>query len=321
MIEKVAIIIIALLNQFNAIPQDQTGIGFLDQFIEQDVLDPQKADFKWKNWNYYASNLEVRSDLEPLPYRIDGYSDLNIEAKSSVILDVGTNTVLYSNEAERKMPIASLTKIMTAMVVLDNIDLEDTVVISSNAMKTSGKKDNLKEKEEIKARDLFKLMLVNSNNAAAVAFAEHISGDKKDFVKLMNEKARNLGFKDTQFFNSTGLDEAEENYSTASEIAQIYDFALKYPMIWETLKIQRLDIESADKKTKHRLNNTNLLLGKMLNLEGGKTGFTDDAGECLVLVVGDPKDNHKIISVVLNSKDRFKDTEKMIKWVFSNFRW
>lgn len=321
MIEKVVIMIIALLNQINVIPQDQTSLGFLDRVLEEEVLDAQKVDSNLENWNYFIGNLKIGNVLEPLPYRTEGFSSFEIDARSSVALDVGTNTVLYSKEKDRIMPIASLTKIMTAMIVLDRIGLEDAVIVKKSALKTSGKRDNLKENEEIRASDLFKLMLVNSNNTAAVVFAEHISGSEKDFVKLMNEKAKVLGLEHTQFFNATGLDEIEENYSTALETAQMYDYALKYPVIWEALKIQKLDIASVDKKIKHKLRNTNLLLGKMVNLEGGKTGFTDDAGECLVLVTGDPKDNHKIISVILNSKDRFKDTEKMIKWVFDSYRW
>lgn len=311
MIEKFAIIIIALLSQLNVAFEDQNGVGFLDRFNSQE-----------KNRSYY-SNAEVKKNIpQPLPVKIKGAVDFNVSAKSAVVLDVETDTVLYSKNSEEILPIASLTKIMTALVVLENADLDEVAIISRNAFNTKGSKNGLAVGEEISVENLLKIMLVSSNNIAAVALAEHTSGSVDDFVALMNEKADLIGIENTEFFNPSGLDGKENNnISTAYEIARLVDYALEKPLIWEILRIQKTAVISLDGKIEHKIKNTNLLLGKLKNITGGKTGLTDEAGQCLALVVGDPNDNHKIISVVLNADDRFLETEKLARWVFKSYKW
>ena len=319
MIENVAIILLVFLGQLNVVSDDQNGPKLLTQFIKTESVG-QSIDFQRSNWNYYNESLYLESSIQPLPYKINDASDFNIKARSAVVLDVGTDAILYSKNSDEKMPIASLTKIMTALVILDNIDLNGTVTISRNAFDTDGRKDSLAVNEKIKAEDLLKIMLIRSNNTAAVSLAEHTGGSVEEFVKLMNKKADLLGLKNTSFSNPTGFD-SEKNYSTAYDIAQLFDYALDKPLIWEISRTQRLNLTSLDGEIKHRLKNTNLLLGRLKNITGGKTGLTDEAGQCLVLVVGDPIDDHKIISVVLNAEDRFLETEKLVKWVFRSFKW
>ncbi|MCK5084454.1 MAG: D-alanyl-D-alanine carboxypeptidase [Candidatus Pacebacteria bacterium] len=319
MIENIAIIALVFLGQLNITSIEQGNTDFLEQFIEQESVGG-KFNLQEENWNYYFENIDQEDFLQPLPSKIQDADDFNIKAKSAVVLDVGTDTILYSKDSDEKKPIASLTKIMTALVVLDNIDLNSTVIISRNAFNTDGRKDSLTVNEKIKAEDLLKIMLVRSNNAAAVSLAEHTSGNVEEFVKLMNKKAELLGLKNTNFSNPTGFDSGE-NYSTAYDIAQLFDYASDKPLIWEILKTQRLTLFSIDGKIKHEIKNTNLLLGRLKNITGGKTGLTDEAGQCLVLVVGDPIDNHQIISVVLNAEDRFLETEKLVRWVFESYRW
>ena len=319
MIENIAIILLVFLGQLNVVSDDQNGPKLLTRFIETEYVG-QNIDFQRSNWNYYNENLYLESSIQPLPYKIDGISDFNIKARSAIVLDVGTDAVLYSKESDEKMPIASLTKIMTALVVLDNVDLNSIVTISRNAFDTDGRKDSLAVNEKIKAEDLLKIMLIRSNNTAAVSLAEHTSGSVEEFVRLMNKKADLLGLKNTSFSNPTGFD-SEKNYSTAYNIAQLFDHALDKPLIWEISRTQRLDLTSLDGKIKHRLKNTNLFLGRLKNIAGGKTGLTDEAGQCLVLVVGDPINDHRIISVVLNAEDRFLETERLVRWVFGIYRW
>lgn len=320
MIEKLAIVIMVLLNQLNIVPEDQNGAVFLNQFIKEEIAREQ-FDLQEKNWFYY--NAKARENIfQPFPAKIKNAVDFNVNAKSAVVLDVETDTVLYSENSNENFPIASLTKIMTALVVLDNIDLSEVATISKAAFNVEGSKNGLAVGEKISVENLLKIMLVNSNNIAAYALAEHMNGSVDNFIELMNEKADLIGLKNTKFLNSSGLDnEKNNNISTAYEMAQLVDYALEKPLIWEILRIQKITLFSLDGKIEHKIKNTNLLLGKLKNITGGKTGMTDEAGQCLVLVVGDPKDNHKIISVVLNAEDRFSETEKLVKWVFGSYRW
>lgn len=321
MIEKVAILIMTLVNQASYVSNGNVELDFLGSFVNEGYVEQDMIDFKNRNWNYYKENIQVGKALEIVPIKGLDVSSVEVSAKSSVVIDVGTNAILHSKDMKRKMPIASLTKIMTAIIALEKMDMNEKIVVSDNALKAAGKRDGLFSGEEIVAGDLIRIMLVNSNNIASEAIAEHVGGSTKDFVDLMNKKAKLLGLENTRFFNPSGLDGEEENYSNAFEVAQMFDYSQRYPEIWEILKIQKAQVWSADKKTKHFLKSTNRLLGKLSNIEGGKTGFTDDAGECLVLMIGDPKDGHKVIAVVLDSKDRFSDAEKMIKWIFDNYKW
>ncbi len=319
MIENIAIIALVFLSQLNIISSEQGSVGFFEQFIEQELVG-DKFNSQDRNWNYYLDNINRENPLQPLPSKIKGAADFNIEAKSALVLDVETDFVLYSENSNEKMPIASLTKIMTALIILENIDLNDTVTISRNAFDTDGRKDDLAVNEKIKAEDLLKIMLIRSNNSAAVSLAEHTSGSVEEFVKLMNKKVELLGLKNTNFSNPTGFD-SEENYSTAYDIAQLVDYVIDKPLIWEILRIQKLNLTSLDGNIKHNLKNTNLLLGRLEDITGGKTGLTDEAGQCLALVIGNPTDNHQIISVVLNAENRFLETEKLVRWIFGSYWW
>ncbi len=319
MVESIAIIALAFLSQLNIISTEQGNAGLFEQFIKRESIG-NRFNLQEENWNYYSDNISQETSFQPLPSKILGAADFNIGAKSALVLDAGTDAVLYSKTPDEKMPIASLTKIMTALIILENIDLNDEVIISKNAFDTDGRKDSLAIDEKIKAEDLLKIMLIRSNNAAAVSLAEHTGGSVEAFVKLMNKKAELLGLKNTNFSNPTGFD-SKENYSTAYDIAQLFDYALDSPLIWETLRTQKLSLSSLDGNIKHDLKNTNLLLGRLENITGGKTGLTDEAGQCLTLVVGDPIDNHRIISVVLNAEDRFLETEKLVGWIFGSYEW
>lgn len=321
MIEKLAIIVAVLLSQLNIISEDQNKIGFLNQFANEKAVNNQ-SDLQKRGW-FFCNDIDVyRRVLQPTPRKIKGVSDFNVKAKSAVVLDTKTGAVLYSKNLNENLPIASLTKIMTALVVLDNVDLSEEVIISRNAFNTKGSKNGLAVGEKISVENLLKVMLVSSNNIAACALAEHTSGSVDNFVILMNKKADLIGLKNTRFLNPSGLDGKKgNNISTSYEVAWLVDYALEKPLIWEILRIQKNTVTSVDGKIEHPLKNTNLLLGKLKNITGGKTGLTDEAGQCLVLVVGDSENNHRIISVVLNADDRFSETEKLVKWVFGSYQW
>lgn len=319
MIENLAIILLVFLGQLGIASDGHDGPELLTRFIKFESVD-QKAALQKSNWEYYNENSRFENQLYPLPYKIND-SDIDIDSKSAIAFDAETDFVLYEKRSKEKMPIASLTKIMTALVALENNNLDDIVAISENAFKAEGKKEGLEAGEKIKLNDLFKMMLVSSNNIAATALAEHTSGNTNDFVSLMNKKAQELGLKDTVFYNPTGLDQENKNVSTAYDIAQLVDYSLDKPLLWEYSKIQYITLNSLDGKTKHRIKNTNLLVRRLENIIGGKTGFTEEAGECLALITENPQKKSRIVTIVLNANDRFLQTEKLINWVFGSYRW
>ncbi len=242
-------------------------------------------------------------------------SHFKIDAKSAIAVNIETDTILYEKNIQEKMPIASLTKLMTALIILEKNELDSHVIISRTAIASEGNKGNLKVDEKITVKNLLYLLLVNSSNDAAVAVAEHIAGSENEFVKLMNQKAEELGLSDTCFINATGLDlNNKSNYSTAYDLVKLTDHISDKPLLWEIMRIQSLDVFSVDGQIKHHLKSTNKLLGELpgVNIIGGKTGFTDRAGECLILVISHPDNNEKIICVILGSEDRFGDMERLV---------
>lgn len=321
MLSEFAIIALAIMNQVGLVNVQNNPDTFLGQFIKFSNIQAA-AIMTGNGWNLYSDNSAREVKMEILPEKIKS-SDLDVNAVSAYAMDVGTDYPLYDKNSKKKMPIASITKIMTALVVLDNDKLDDTVTISSKAMQIEGDKKGMTAGEKIKLGDLFKIMLIDSNNAAAYALAEHTGGSVENFVALMNEKAKMLGLADTKFVNPTGLDTpGDENTSTAYDLAQLTQYALNKDLIWETSRMQEATVYSIDKKQKHNVQNTDELLGKMDNVFGGKTGYTADAGQCLVLVSQSPDaGKHKIISVVLNAQDRFAETKKLVDWVFEVYRW
>ncbi len=291
----------------------------------------------------YQKELEnylfLPEEKDSAPIKNSEVSEIEVNAKAAIILDIAANKALYQKNINEKLPIASLSKLMTALVVLDETDLENVVTISKKAIQTEGARGNLFVGEKIIVKNLLYLLLVQSSNDAAVALAEYIP----NFVELMNQKAISFGLKNTHFINPNGLDPAENisnnnnsiknpifneleknekgNYSTAYDLAKLVNYALDEPLIWEILRTQKISVRSVDKKFVHRLENTNKLLGKLPNIVGGKTGYTEQSGESLILIVGDPISNHQIISVILNADDRFIETEKLVSWIFENYSW
>lgn len=318
MIENIAIIILAFLTQLN-ITSDGSGIDhMLDQFVETESINEYLSN---GNWDVYKDISENQAQISPLPYKVSN-NEIDIDSDSAIAFDVRTDYVLYSKDAKEKLPIASLTKIVTALVVLEKSDLDDVVTINQSAFEVSGKKEGLSVGERITVNNLLKIMLISSNNVAASALAEHSSGDVESFVELMNQKVEFLGLEDTVFYNPTGLDQKNVNVSTAYDVAQLVDHALEEPIIWEYSRIKNVIVSSLDGRINHRVKNTNQLLGKLEDVVGGKTGFTDMAGQCLVLITNDPNDRtNQIITVVLNAEDRFLQTQRLKDWVWENYQW
>ncbi len=271
------------------------------------------------------------------PVRKAEVSDLILpNAHASLILDADSKTVLHSYKGKERRQIASLTKMLTAIIVIEEIsDLSESATVSEEAVYVEGTKigcprsgycisERLKVGEKISVKSLLKAMLMNSANDAAIVLAEHISGSQKEFAELMNERAKKMGLKDSHFCTPSGLEiegKESECYSSAYDIAQIAAYSMRYEIIWEILRLPEAEIFSVDGKYKHQIINTDLLLDQWPNCLGGKTGFTPLAGRSLITAVSSPNNKHKLIAVVLDDPYRWQDVKTMANWAFNSYEW
>ncbi|EKE21937.1 MAG: hypothetical protein ACD_7C00088G0006 [uncultured bacterium] len=258
-------------------------------------------------------------------------------AHASIILDADSGTILYYKNGKDERQIASLTKIMTAVLVVENIkDLDkEAITIDEEAVYADGTKigcpssgncisTRLRIGETISARSLLKAMLMNSANDSAIALGKHIAGTQEKFAQMMNDKAKELGLKNSHFCTASGLEiDGRENecYSSAYDIARIAAFSMRYKVIWDTFKIPDTAIYSMDGKISHDIMNTNRLLNEMPECLGTKTGFTPLAGKSLMLAAEDSTKKHKIIAVVLNDPYMWEDAREMANWAFKTHVW
>lgn len=240
-----------------------------------------------------------------------------IYAKSAVLFDRQSKRVLLEKNSKVKVPNASTTKILTAIVAYENGDIEDIVSISKKASHTSGSRVKLQENDKVSLNDLLYGLLLCSGNDAAVAIAEHIGGNVENFCEMMNEKAKEIGALETNFTSPHGLDN-DEHYSTAYDLALIADYALSIPYIAQIVKTKTALIKVNGKE--RGIGNTNEMLSCYTGADGVKTGYTGEAGRCLVTSA--TRDGWQIISVVLGcntKKQRTTESIKMLNYGFQNF--
>lgn len=241
-----------------------------------------------------------------------------INSRAAIIYDRTTGRTLWGKNENEKKKMASTTKIMTAIVVVENGNLQDIVEVSGKAASTGGSRLGLKKGSKISVNDLLYGLMLCSGNDAAVALAEYTAGSVEEFSVMMNEKAKELGLKNTNFVTPHGLDEAE-HYTTAKELAIITDYALKNEKICNIVGTKTYTVTiSGYAKT---ISNTNELLGYLKGVYGVKTGFTNGANRCLVTAT--KRGNMDIICIVLGAdtkKDRTKDSIKLIEYAFENYK-
>src|SRR3989338_1165394 len=241
-----------------------------------------------------------------------------IDAKAAMVYDINSSRYLYAQNIKEKLPIASLTKILTAIAVIENLNLKDVVSVSNTAIKVDGEKQDLYLGERFIVEDLVKMMLVKSSNDAAYALTEHAKANNIDLIQKMNLKAADLGMYNSYFKDSAGLD--DEAYSSAEDVGKLVKHLLTYPRLLNILSQQSTSIKSLD-SIEHHIQTTNRLLGEVPNVLGGKTGYTEGALGCLVLIVEVSSKNDKIISVILGSNERFTDTTKLVQWSQQAYKW
>ena len=241
----------------------------------------------------------------------------NINSKAAVIIDRNSNTVLFGKNENSRRKMASTTKIMTCLIVLEQGNLEETITVSKKSAATGGSRLGLKTNDKIKVKDLLYGLMLCSGNDAAVALAEYISDDIQNFSSLMNNKAKELGLTNTNFETPHGLD-SENHYTTAYELALLTNYALNNPTFAKIVNTKTYEIKiNGYSKT---ITNTNELLGNLNGVYGVKTGFTNGANRCLVTAC--KRNNLDIICVVLGADTknfRTKDSINLIEYTFKNY--
>ncbi|MDP4180700.1 MAG: D-alanyl-D-alanine carboxypeptidase family protein [Bacillota bacterium] len=237
-----------------------------------------------------------------------------INAQAAIVVDAKSGRVLYSKNADQRKAIASTTKIMTAIIALEKGKLDDVVTVSKRAASIKGSTIKLREGEKLTLKELLYGLMLNSGNDAAIAIAEHIGGDVDSFVEMMNKKAQDMGLVNTNFKTPHGLD-SEDHYSTANELSQMARYALNIP---EFAKICSTVSTSIPGRS---LYNTNEMLGFYPGADGIKTGYTGQAGRCLVCSV--TRNDWKLISVVLGCPTRnirADSSRKILDYAYTNYK-
>jgi D-alanyl-D-alanine carboxypeptidase (penicillin-binding protein 5/6) len=244
-----------------------------------------------------------------------------ISSNYAVLMEEKTGTILYQKNMNVKRPIASLTKIMTAIIVLENANLKDYVEISPRAKYryTGESLLNLEFNEKITVEELLYALLLRSANDAAVALAEHVSKSVENFVSLMNKKAKEIGAKNTHFSNPHGFSGENNHYSTCYDLALITRYALKNKKFNEIIKTKQKLISWGKNPYLRVLKNRNKLLWRYKYCDGVKTGMTKKAGYCLVASA--TKNGIRLISVVLNSTKTkmWEDSISLLEYGFNNY--
>ena len=300
------------------------GVNVFQENLEDFLFWKGMAD----NPQLLTAQIIQEEKLESLkPIRNWQIEDLKIEAKSviSVLVDSqNSEKILYEKAGNKKLPIASLTKLMTANVVLENYDLSQKIRISETAVDQEEEFGKLKAGKTFQVKYLLYPLLMESSNDAAYALAnDYNEMTEESFVSLMNLEAESLGLENTHFVNPTGLDSNPPtalNYSTAEDLVNFTKYLLKKPLIWEILSTPKFDLYGPE------LINTNELLGynlptTQINIIGGKTGWTPEAGGCFLLVMEVPRSSGYIINVILGSGDRFEEMKKLVDWLYQAYRW
>jgi len=242
--------------------------------------------------------------------------DLPVTAKSALLADAETGEILWQRNLDLRCYPASLTKIMTAVLVLERGNLEDWVTVPKEAAFTGESSMALKEGERVQLKDLLNAILVRSANDACVAAAIHLAGSVEKFVEWMNEKAKELGMTNTRFVNPHGLHHPQ-HFTTARDLLTLTRYALQNPTFRNIVSQREIIIAPTNKSALRRYRNRNKLLELYPGCDGVKTGYTIPAGKCLVASA--TRNGWQLIAIVLGSQDHFADCATLLDYGFNNF--
>jgi D-alanyl-D-alanine carboxypeptidase (penicillin-binding protein 5/6) len=250
-----------------------------------------------------------------LPVAEAGNGEPDLQAKSAVLIDENSGRVIYAKNANERLPQASTTKMMTALLVIENGDLDKEVKISKHAAETGESSIWLEEGEILTREHLLYALMLASANDAAVALAESVAGSEEKFVDLMNERARMLNLKNTHFANPHGLD-TDGHYSSAHDLALLARAGLANDLFSRVVVTRERSVPWSGHPWERYLYNRNQLLYNYQGARGVKTGYTSRAGLCLVGAA--QRGDIKLISAVMNSPNIYDETQKLLDYGFNN---
>lgn len=264
-----------------------------------------------------APGQRALASQEPAVKRFQVEQVPRIWAHGAVLLDWQTGELLWEQAGHRRLHPASTTKVLTALIAIEQLDLEAKVKVSRRAAHTIGSSMYLKEGEVHSVYDLLHGLLLRSGNDAAVALAETVSGSVESFATLMNRRGRELGAKDSNWVNPHGLTH-EQHFSTAYDLAVVTRAALQNPLFAQIVATPAKELTYEAMERQVLLYNTNRLLHSLPGADGVKTGTTGAAGPCLIASA--TREEQKLIAVVLNASNRWGESAKLLEWGFRNFR-
>ena len=247
-----------------------------------------------------------------IPIKVFG---IDTSARSAILMDIDSNRILYEENINEKRSVASISKIMTAVIAIESGKLDDKVVIGDEINASYGSGIYIKIGEEMTLRDLVYGLMLRSGNDAALAIAKYVGGSVDDFVTLMNKKAKEIGMKNTTFNNPSGLDQEKGNYSTAYDMATLTSYAMKIEEYKKITSTKKYTLTT--NKNVYSWINKNKLLFNYKYATGGKTGFTEIAKRTLVSTA--TKDNMNLVVVTLNDGNDWQDHQNLFEYGFSNY--
>jgi serine-type D-Ala-D-Ala carboxypeptidase (penicillin-binding protein 5/6) len=233
---------------------------------------------------------------------------------ASYLVQVNDQT-RWERETGRRLPPASLTKIMTVLLLLEDFQPQQVVTVSRAASRETGTRLGLKEGERMTVQDLLAASLLMSANDACHALADHVAGDEKRFVQLMNQRAAQWGLKETHFTNACGHD-SNQHYSSARDLARLAQKAIAYPVLVDLVAKQAMTIESANGSRTFELENKNALIGRYPGAVGIKTGYSPKAGKCLIALA--QRGGDRVLLVMLHASNRWWDASDILDYAFSH---
>ncbi|KAI7259557.1 hypothetical protein KC345_g10284 [Hortaea werneckii] len=243
-------------------------------------------------------------------------SSLSTHARAAALIDVESGRIIYSSRGDEPMLIASLTKIMTALVAIENGDLASKVKVGKNAFAKEGSSLYLKQGEEMTLEDMLYGLMLRSGNDAATAIAEHVGGSEQGFVYLMNAKAEELNLTHTHFANPHGLD-AEGHYSSANDLAVLTAYALHNPVFKEIVATKEKTADNPYEKWDYKWSNKNKMLRLYEGADGVKTGYTKKALRCLVSSA--TRNGQQLVAVTLNDGNDWNDHAALLDFGFNHY--
>ncbi len=264
----------------------------------------------------FAANAAPRKKVPPTANIASASGTPDIASKAAVLIDVGSGFILYEKNADDELPMASTTKVMTALVALEQGKLDDVVVVPAKASGIEGSSMYLEPGEHITLENLLYGLMMWSGNDAAMAIALHIGGTMEQFSQMMNAKAKELGATHTHFVNPNGLP-AKEHYTSARDLGMIAAKAMENPTFRTIVSTKQRTIDWPGHEYKRSLTNHNKILHRYDGANGIKTGFTKSAGRCLVS--GALRDGIQLVAVVLNCPDMYEESARLLDYGFASF--